>query len=88
MTAMTRMSRSVNCSGVEEPRLRSPDEPDAVGAFSTREEAARQGLGARRAGWAQFGDEPEIITLDKPFMILDLRYFHEGVNILVADHVE
>ena len=70
------------------PLLRSPDEPDALGAYATGEEAARRGLDSRPAGWAQFGDEPEIITLDKPFMILDLRNGDQGLNILVADNVE
>ena len=41
-----------------------------------------------QAGGAPFGDEPEIITLDKPFMILDLRNRTQGVNIIVADSVE
>lgn len=70
------------------PLRRSPDEPDALGAFATREEAARRGLGSRPGGWTPFGDEPEIITLDKPFMILDLRDRTQGVNIIVADSVE
>lgn len=61
--------------------------PDALRAFSSREDVARRGLGSRPGDWAPFGDEPEIITLDKPFIILDLRN-RQGVNILVADNVE